>query len=183
MLEKIGIIISQFISSILLAKYLPREEFGTIAVVSGAYAFLQFINISIENVLIKDYQNFRESINETISLFIKINFAKTIILGFFCVAVSALYYFQTGKEAFIYTAFSLFFVLAMDTLISPFIIYSSLLFKQHIVTKLSLIRWGLNIIGLSFLIKFPTIKVVFIKDLLILILIWILWKYHAEKKL
>lgn len=181
--EKIGIILSQFISSILLSKYLPREEFGAIAVISGAYAFLQFVNIAIENILIKDYQKFQSSINETLSQFIQINILKTMVLFICCIVVGAIYYNQTERAVFIYTSLSLFFVLAMDIIISPLIIYASLLFKQEIVTKVSLIRWTLNIIGLSFLIRFPSIKTVLIKDLFILIFVILLWLHQAKKEL
>ena len=182
-LEKIGIIVSQFISSILLAKYLPREEFGVMAVISGAYAFLQFANIAIENILIKDYQKFQSSINETISQFIQINILKILFLSLCCFGIAAAYYSQSNRDVFIFASLSLLSVVAMDILISPLIIYASLLFKQNIVTKISLARWALNIIGLSFLIKYPSIKTVLVKDLVIFLLIIVFWFHQAKNKL
>lgn len=183
LLEKVGIIISQFISSVLLSKYLPRQEFGAIAVISGAYAFLQFINIAIENVLIKDYQAFHENIDGIISQFIQINLIKCVMLAVLCMGIAFAYFYETRSEMFIYVGLSLMFVMTMDVIISPIIIYSSLMFKQNLVTKVSLVRWTLNIIGLSFLLKYPTIKIVLIKDFAIFIIVLFLWKHQAEKHL
>ncbi|MDO9182886.1 MAG: hypothetical protein Q7U04_10785 [Bacteriovorax sp.] len=181
--EKIGIIISQFISSILLSRFLPREDFGGIAVITGAFAFVQFVNIAIENVLVKDFQTLKLSINESMSQFIQLNIIKVILISICCLSIGYAYYFYTGKTLFLYISCSLLLVLIMDILISPLIIYASLLYKQNLVTKISLIRWSLNVFGLCFLIKFPSLKVVLIKDLVVLVVVLILWYYYASREL
>lgn len=181
--EKLGIILSQFISSILISRFLPREEFGAIAVVSGAFAFIQFVNIAIENVLIRDYKKLESSVDEAIVQFIQANCLKISILFFVSMSIGLAYYTHTGKVFFIYASVSLLAVLAMDVLISPLIIYASILFKQNVVTKISFIRWTLNVLGLCFLIKYPTIKVVMVKDLLVLLVVLLVWFYYSKKDL
>lgn len=188
MMEKGGIVVAQFFSSILLAKYLPREEFGAIAVVSGIFAFLQFFNIAVENILVRDFYLYKESKDETqdvLSRFISINLLKSIFIGVIGLASGGLYYFQHSGDGtfFLYVTLSLTLVLVMDSLISPLILYSSLVFKQALVTKISLVRWSLNVGGLLFLMTFPSIKVVLLKDMLIFLVVILLWIHYTKKEL
>lgn len=184
-IEKGGILIAQFISSILLAKYLPVEEFGAIAVISGLFSFLQFFNIAFENILIRDYHLYKDSIEEGLSKFVTLNLLKSTIIGLVGISGGLVYYFlaSSGQIAFLYVIFSLVLILIMDSLISPLIIYAGLVFKQSLVTKISLIRWTLNVAGLSVLIFSPSIKVVFLKDLFIFFVVIILWFRLAKKDL
>ena len=168
-----------------MAKYLPMEEFGAIAVISGFFSFLQFFNIAFENILIRDYHLYRDSSDEGLSTFLTINLLKSTLIGLIGVSAGLVYYFlaSSGHVAFLYVTCSLVLILIMDSLISPLIIYASLIFKQSLVTKISLVRWTLNVGGLSVLIFSPSIKIVFLKDLFISFIVIYLWFKFAKKEL
>ncbi len=181
--EKGGILVSQFISSVLLSKYLPREQLGMLAVMSGAFAFLQFANVSLENILIRDFHEHKERIHDSLSQFFSFNMYKSLFLATIALGIGSFYYYSTGSSAFLLAALSLISVLVMDIWVSPLILYSTTVFEQKLVTKISFVRWGLNLLGLLLLIKWPDIKVVLGKDIVVFLTTIGCWKMASRKTL
>jgi len=182
-IEKIFIIFSQFFSSIIIAKHLPREEFGSLAVVAGVFAFLQVFNITFENIVLRDFLKTATNTSKMMSQFLMMNILKVVGLFFLASGVAFYFYFKDGRLLFVYTCLIFFLVMAMDILVSPFVIYASTVFKQKIVTKISIVRWTLNVLFLAPLVLYPTLKILIVKDCLILIVILLLWSVAIKKEL
>ena len=74
--EKFFLIGVQFISSIILIRLLPREDYGIIGVVAGYYAFVNIINISMESIILRDHGNYDIDLPRIMHSFFIFNLAK-----------------------------------------------------------------------------------------------------------
>lgn len=182
-IEKIYILLAQFLVSLLLTRFLPREEFGAMGVVAGAYAFIQFFNIALESTILRDYQKLSSSLEEVLSQFVMINIWKSVLISIVGLIIGISLYWTQGKIYFLYASFSFLFVMIMDIAISPFVILASTVFDQKLVTRISLLRWTLNTFVLLGLYYFRSLQYVMIKDFFLMIATIIVWHYFLKKRL
>ncbi len=181
-LEKGGLIAASFFSSLLLIRFLPREQYGVIGVVAGYYTFVQFFNLALENILLREHSNYREKLPTAIYSFSVINVLKSVLFFILALILSCFLPGLYGNETFVYALFSSSLVLMIDSLISPFVILASARFEQKLVTKINLWRSLMGLILLLGLYFNPSLKFVLIKDVIVFALTLFFWG-QASKKL
>lgn len=79
--EKLFVIAVQFLSSILVIRLLPRDDYGVIGVVAGYFAFVSFINVSLESIMLKEHKAFDEKRKEVLQAFSFSIFSKRSFLS------------------------------------------------------------------------------------------------------
>ncbi|MGZ3790410.1 MAG: lipopolysaccharide biosynthesis protein [Bacteriovorax sp.] len=182
-IEKIYILLVQFAVSLLLTRFLPREEFGAMGVVAGAYAFIQFFNVAFESTILREYHKYSSSLDDVISQFVMINTWKSGLISVAGLLIGGSFYLVQGKIYFLYASLSFLFVMIMDIAVSPFVILASTVFDQKLVTRISLVRWTLNAFMLLGLYFFRSIKFVMMKDFILMAVTIIVWHYYLKKRL
>lgn len=182
-LEKVYILITQFVASLILTRFLPREEFGAMGVVAGTYAIIQFFNVAVESTILREYKKYSISLDEVLSQFVAFNALKSLLISLVALLIGAGLYFSQGKIYFLYASLSFLFVMIMDIAISPFIVLASTVLDQKLVTKVSIIRWSINALLLLGLFYFRSLKYIMIKDFILMTITIFIWHYFARKKL
>lgn len=181
--EKFFLIGVQFIASIILIRFLPREDYGVIGVVAGYYAFVNVINISMESIILRDHSKYDIDLPRIMHSFFIFNLAKS---GLFLVIAAVLSLFLSSVYArhdFIYAIFSITFILIADSMTAPLVIYAAAKFNQKLVTKISMVRAGLNLVLLAGLYFIPKLAFIACKDLIVNIIFIAIWFAIARKHL
>lgn len=181
LIEKGGLIAASFFVSLLLIRYLPREDYGVIGIVAGYYTFAQLFNLALENVLLRDHKNFGDRLPTVLFSFSLFNLFKTFLLFIFSLGLIFLLPAIYQSTHFIFAILSSFLVLMTDSLISPLIILASARFEQKLVTKMNLARLLMGLGLLIGLIYYPSLQFVLFKDLLVSLVTLTLWYKLAEK--
>jgi O-antigen/teichoic acid export membrane protein len=182
-IEKFSIIGTQFLLSFFLVRMLEREEYGIIGVVAGYFVFINFINISLESVMLRDHKVYEQNLEKYFLNFFLFNLFKC---GLFIViaAVFSIYltnhYDDTG---FIYAIISMTVILIADALVAPLVIYTTSKFNQKMVTKIAIVRSLLNIILILGLLFSPTLQYNAMKDLIVSIIFVMVWFKYSGKVL
>jgi len=183
LIEKFVLIGFQFITSIIIIRNLPREDYGVIGVVAGYFVFLSFFNISMESIILRDHKNYEGKEKEILSNFLIFNIFKSIMFLFFAIVLSVLLINMFQKIEFIYSIFSITILLIAESLVSPFVIYFTAKFNQKLVTKISVIRAILNLFLTMGLFIYPTLKYILVKDIFISLFYVFVWFYLVYKYL
>lgn len=181
--EKFFLIGVQFIASIILIRLLPREDYGVIGVVAGYYAFVNVINVSMESIILRDHGNYDIDLPRIMHSFFIFNLAKS---GLFLIIASMLSLFLSSVYArhdFIYAIFSITFILIADSMTAPLVIYAAAKFNQKLVTKISMIRAGLNLVLLAGLFYIPKLAFIAFKDFIVSLAFILIWFAIARKDL
>ena len=181
LIEKGGLIVASFLTSILLIRYLPREEYGIIGIVGGYFTFAQFFNLALENIILRDHKDYGEKLPTVIYSFSVFNIAKCLLLSVFALVLCFLLPGFYNNSQFIFGIISATMVLMTDALISPLIVLASARFEQKLVTKLNLVRLSLGLSLLLGLIFFPSLKYVLVKDVLVSFVTLTIW-FHLSKR-
>ncbi|HIP34315.1 MAG TPA: hypothetical protein EYG89_06350 [Bacteroidia bacterium] len=179
-IEKFFIIGVQFISSIILIRLLPREDYGIIGIVMGYFAFINIVNISLESIILRDHKKFDDNLHEVMQSFFMFNLLKSILFILIAFALSILLSNICENSGFIYAIWSITFITISDAITAPFVIYFSSKFNQKLVTKISILRYTLGLIILLGLYYYPELWFVAVKDFIISILFigfWILTSF------
>lgn len=182
-IEKIYIIAIQFITSILLIRLLPREDYGIIGIVVGYFAFINLINISLESIILRDHKKFDNNLNDVMQNFFAFNFLKSIFFVFIAIVLSLVLSNMYNNSGFIYAIWSITFITIADAITAPLIIYFSSKFNQKLVTKISIFRYTLNLILLTGLFVYPELWFIALKDFIVSLVYIVIWFYVSRNKL
>ncbi|WP_035589106.1 lipopolysaccharide biosynthesis protein [Hippea jasoniae] len=183
LIEKFVLIGFQFITSIIIIRNLPREDYGIIGVVAGYFVFLNLLNISMESIILRDHKNYEGKEKEILSNFLIFNIIKSMIFLFFAIVLSVLLINMFEKIEFIYSIFSITTLLIAESLVAPFVIYFTAKFNQQLVTKISIAKATLNLLLTIGLFMYPTLEYILIKDIFVSFFYVSVWFYLVYKYL
>lgn len=178
LVEKFFLIGTHFILSFFLVRLLNRQDYGVIGVVAGYFVFINFLNISLEAIILRDHKDYSENLNKYFLNFSIFNIIKIFLFIIMAIIISIILVNSKNNLNFIYGVISVTSIIIADAFVAPILIYTTSIFKQKIVTRIAMIRSILNIILTCGLFFFPTLKYVAIKDLIvssIYIVIWIIY--------
>ncbi len=164
LLEKAGLIGGQFISSILLIRFLERSDYGIIGIVAGTYTFVNIFNLSLEAIIFRDHKLYKKDLNKIFYNFFLFAMAKSFVFISIGLFLSALLSKSYQNHNFIFGIISITSVFIAESFVSPCVIYASSQFEQKIVTQINLCRSLINMFLLLGLIYMPSIKYIAIKD-------------------
>lgn len=182
-IEKIYIIAIQFITSILLIRLLPREDYGIIGIVVGYFAFVNLINISLESIILRDHKKFDNNLNNVMQNFFAFNFLKSMLFVFIAIVLSLVLSNMYNNIGFIYAIWSITFITIADAITAPLIVYFSSKFNQKLVTKISIFRYTLSLILLTGLFVYPELWFIALKDFIVSLVYIVIWFYVSRNKL
>ena len=183
LIEKFILIGFQFITSIIIIRNLPREDYGIIGVVAGYFVFLSFFNISMESIILRDHKSYEGKEKEILSNFLIFNIFKSIMFLFFAIVLSVILINIFQKTKFIYSIFSITILLIAESLVAPFVIYFTAKFNQKLVTKISTIKATLNLLLTIGLFMYPTLQYILVKDVFVSLFYVSVWFYLVYKYL
>jgi O-antigen/teichoic acid export membrane protein len=181
--EKVTMMLLQLISTIIIIRLLPRDDYGVIGIVVGYFAFVSILNISLESVILRDHQKFDKKINLMMQNFLAFNIYKAIFFIFIAILMSFFASLAYENSNFKYAIWSMTFIILADSITAPFIIYFTSKFNQKLVTKISILRFSLSLILLLGLFVYPNIWYIALKDFIISAIYIGLWIYIAKDKL
>lgn len=181
--EKATMMLLQLISTIIIIRLLPRDDYGVIGIVVGYFAFVSILNISLESVILRDHQKFDKKINLMMQNFLAFNIYKAIFFIFIAILMSFFASLSYENSNFKYAIWSMTFIILADSITAPFIIYFTSKFNQKLVTKISVLRFSLSLILLLGLFVYPSIWFIALKDFIISAIYISLWLYIAKDKL
>lgn len=179
--EKAGIMVIQFLISLILIRNLERELFGVIAVVGGSFALTNFINFPLENFLLKEEKNEKELLNKSLNQYLTFSFGKVILFVMIALLGTLVVSYMAYSVNYLYAIWSFCFVLILDTMASPFIMLSSVMLRQELITKISFVRWTLSILLLLPLFYSQSLIWVLIKDIIVCIVTLSFWVFQTKK--
>ena len=182
-IEKIYIIVIQFITSIILIRLLPREDYGIIGIVVGYFAFVNLINISLESIILRDHKKLDENITDVMQNFFMFNFFKSILFIIVASVLSLVLSNIYENNGFLYAIWSITFITIADALTTPLIIYFSSKFNQKLVTKISILRYTLSLILLSGLFIYPELWYIALKDFFVSFVFVLGWFFISKNQL
>ena len=182
-IEKIYIIAIQFITSIILIRLLPREDYGIIGIVVGYFAFANIVNISLESIILRDHKKFDDNLSDVMQKFFAFNLFKSILFIFIAIVLSLVLSNIYENSGFIYAIWSITFITIADTITAPLIIYFSSKFNQKLVTKISIFRYTLSLILLTGLFVYPGLWFIALKDFIVSFIFILIWFYVSSNKL
>jgi O-antigen/teichoic acid export membrane protein len=181
--EKFFIIGIQFISSIILIRMLPRDDYGIIGVVAGYFAFVQIMNISLESIILRDHKKFDDNLQGVMQDFYGFNLYKSAFFIAIAFGLSSILSSLYENSGFVYAIWSITFIMIADSVTAPFVIYFASKFNQKLVTKISVLRSAIGFFLLLGLMIYPHLWYVALKDLIVSLIFVSLWIYLAVTKL
>ena len=173
--DRAFVILAMFGATILMIRFLPREDYGIIGVVAGYGAFVQVVNIALENVILKEHKEYQENIEKYLLNFIIFSVAKSLIFLVIGIVLAMLLPSIYSEPGFYWAVLSLTLVLVGDSIISPLVLYASTQYKQKWVTIVNVVRYSLNVVVLFGLIYWPSLSFVFVKDIIITLSTLFIW--------
>jgi O-antigen/teichoic acid export membrane protein len=180
-IEKAGIMIIQFLISLIMIRNLEREMFGVIAIVGGSFALTNFINFPLENFLLKEEKNKKENLNRSLNQYLTFSFGKVLLFVAIALISTCFIVYKNYSMNYLCAIWSCCFVLILDTMASPFIFLSSVLLQQKLITRISFIRWTLSILLLLPLFYSQSLVWVLIKDIIVCIVTLSCWIFQTRK--
>lgn len=180
--EKFFILGVQFISSIILIRLLPRDDYGIIGIVMGYFVFVNIANISLESIILRDHKKFDENLTEIMQDFFMFNIYKSMLFVLTAFILSFVLSSLYENSGFIYAIWSITFIIIAESITNPFVIYFSSKFNQKLVTKISIARSLFGLTLLLGLFAFPYLWYVALKDLIVNSLFICLWVFLTIKK-
>ena len=180
--EKVVIMIIQLVSTILIIRLLPRDDYGVIGIIVGYYAFISILNISLESVIVRDHNKYEYKTHEILNNFVMFNILKGIVFIVIALIMSVLFYYTYQNSSFVFAIWSITFITIADSLVAPFMIYSTSKFNQKLVTKISIFRYSLSLLLLIGLFIYPHIWFIAIKDFIVSVVFVVIWCYVVSVK-
>ncbi len=173
--EKFLSIGTQFILSIILIRLLDREDYGIIGIVIGYFVFVNFLNISIESIILRDHKKITENINKYFLNFFVFNFIKIFLILILSFVIGVTLFQINNDMNFVFAVISTTSILIADSIIAPLMTYSTAKFNQKVVTKFTSIRILLNLLFCMGLFFYPTLSFVALKDVIVSVIYIIIW--------
>ena len=167
LLERGVFVFGQFIVSFMMIKALDIRDYGTLGLIAGYYVFLNFFNVAVETILLRDHLMLKGKIEQTLySLFIFNLFKALVLLILFLMFIPVLEVKATAN-GLIWGVLAFYFPVFADCLVSPFLIFATIQFKQKNVTYLSTCRVLISIVLTSLLFLFPDLRYLAFKEFLV----------------
>ena len=173
-LEKFFQIVSGFVTSFFIIRLLEREKFGVIGIVAGFYALVNIFNFSYESIIIRDHKKMNEA---DIGHFLAFSIFKMIALFVLSLMLAIYLNMNFSNSDFYYAVGSIFLVFSIDFLSAPIVLVATSRFRHDLVSLVSFFRYFLNVVILLGLFYFPTLKYIFIKDLIVFSVILVSWVF------
>lgn len=176
-----GIVLSgQFLTMFLVIRLLPRELYGFMGIAAGLFTFVHFMNLSLESILYRDHKSYESRPSFYLRHFLYFTGAKALIILLLGATLSVwgIYYYQSTEVLYAIASFSVIF--AADAIIAPFMVYASSTLRHQLITKISVVRNTLTILSSFGLIYFPSLRYLFVRDLLISFLMMACWLVVAK---
>jgi|GEM_PF-4496801 len=180
-IEKIILIGTQFVLSFFLIRMLDRNDYGIIGVVTGYFVFVNFVNIGLESIMLRDHKKYEKDTSKYFLNFLIFNFIKILIFLVVAASLSLWLVFYYDDIGFLYAISSITIILIADTFVSPFLIYTTTKLKQNVVTKIATFRSILNIVLILGLILSPSLEYNALKDLIVSLLYMSIWVIYSKK--
>jgi O-antigen/teichoic acid export membrane protein len=171
-LEKLFQILSGFIASFFIIRMIDRESYGVIGIVAGFYALVSIFNFSYESIIVRDHKNIEKS---ELGHFMAFSVLKMLVLFLLSSLLSIYLYFQYNAFDFVYAVGSIFLVFAIDFLSAPIVLYLTSKFRHDLISKVSFVRYLANVLILLGLFIYPSLKYIFIKDILVFVIVSFSW--------
>ncbi|WP_127717977.1 lipopolysaccharide biosynthesis protein [Halobacteriovorax sp. HLS] len=179
-LEKLFQILSGFVSSFFIIRMLERESYGVIGIVAGFYALVNIFNFSYEAIIVRDHKKFDD---DELGHFLAFSLYKMIVLFFLSLVLAIGLSFQHSNFEFYYAVGSIFAVFSLDFLSAPIVLLATSRFRHDLVSKVSFLRYVLNVVLLGGLFYYPNLKYLFIKDIFVLFVVSVAWIIVLKKSL
>lgn len=182
-MEKVIIALAQFISSILMVRFLGNEGVGILAIAGGIFSFISIVNISWESILLRNNVVKTENLQNYFDKFLFFNILKSITIMTFAIIAGLAVAKSYQNQGLLWAILSYALICVLDIIISPFIILCSTQYKQKVVTAMVMLRWGFHLILLTGFLKWPTLEYALIKECLLLFVMIGSWGYVGHKYL
>lgn len=180
-IEKLSSIGSQFLISILLIRLLSREDYGIIGAVVGYFVFVNFINISIESIILRDHKKISTNISKYFSNFFYFNIVKSSIILVIALILSFYLVNHTDNMDYFYAIISYTSILIADACAAPLILFTTAKLDQRRVTFFTAVRLGTNVFLSLGLFLFPSIMYIALKDIVVSIVFLLIWFIYFIK--
>lgn len=179
-LEKLFQILSGFVSSFFIIRMLERESYGVIGIVAGFYALVNIFNFSYEAIIVRDHKKFEET---ELGHFLAFSLYKMIVLFLLSLMLAIGLSVQHTNFEFYYAVGSIFMVFSLDFLSAPIVLLATSKFRHDLISKVSFVRYVLNVALLIGLIYFPNLKYLFFKDVIVFLVVSCLWIFVLKNEL
>ncbi len=180
-LEKGFIVLGQFLAVVILVRGLAREDFGILGAMAAYFTFVQLINISAESVIFRDFHEHREDPGRALGTFTAFNALKAVLFLATGACLGHFLAIKTENLGFFWAALSFSVTLALDGLLGPFTMLANLHFKQGLATRLSILRYTVNVSLLLGLFFWKSLLFVLLKDIALAILVLYAWNSVSRK--
>ena len=171
--DKISNLILQGYSFYMIINYLPLEEYGLINSVAGCLVIFFFFNISISSILLRDHNEINRAKYKSLVIF---NLFKIPIYIFFSIIIFFFLEYNYNKfNVLLLIIIYFIFIFIRTTLIEIHLTKLVCDFKQKKITYINLICNLINIILVSGIIFFPSVKYIFFKESIFTIFYLLIW--------
>jgi len=173
----------QIISSILLIKFLSADEYGILGITNGYLALISFINITPENVILRDYDRIKNKIGEHIYVYKIINYMKSGVMIIVLMPTAYLLASGYGSPLFYWAVAALGSQLIAESCTSVYTVVLATQFRQGLILKVRFIRALVTLLITAFFPLFPSLAFVMIRDVSVSLLMIGVWTYVGKSHL
>lgn len=181
--EKLILILSQFISGIIIIRNLERTDYGLLGIFAGYFVFLNLFNLSIESILIRDFKKYTVNLNLRLESFIQFNLIKSFLIFLLSIPITIHLFYSFNTVKIFYVFGISFALLVSQTLISPLITYFTVIFNQKKVTIFNSIKVITRLVFLMLLFFYPSLLVYFLVEFTVSTISFGVWFYIGKKEL
>lgn len=182
-IEQFIVLLSQFVSGVIIIRTLPREEYGLLGIAAGYFVFLQVLNISAESIILRDHKLYETEIEKRLKFFISFSYIKFLLFVVItCVLGGYLTYALNSYNVFLALGISLV-VMSSQFLTSPFVLYQSSKLNHSTVTKITSIKVLTRLVLLIGLFYNGSLAYYFIVELFTAIFFVFIWYYNFAKRI
>jgi len=176
-------IFSSFITSLIVIRFISRESYGHLGLVVGVFSLINFLNISLESILLRDHKKFEGKMDKVMSSFLFFNLIKvTILIAISLIAGQYLQY-KYNNHDIMYAVYIQIILLVTDVLVSPWVLYASSQFKQSVVARMTFVRALSNSVLTLGVILFPTLEFIVVKEFTVSAIFLLFWFFKGVPKL
>lgn len=175
-IEKVMVILFQFLAGIMLVRLLGEQKFGIMGVAAGGLSIISLLNISWEAVIFRKLEALGQK-------FFYFNIIKSILILILAMIAGFFLSLKFSDTDYIWGMLALTLPLIYDNMASYYLLLSSLQFKQKIATVIVTIRWVLNLILMIGLFFFPTLSYVVFKEFILLVVLLSIWSHVLPRYL
>lgn len=176
--EKFASIGAQFILSIIIIRLLSREDYGIIGAVVGYFVFVNFLNISIESIILRDHKKISENLKGYFSNFFIFNIIKSMLILIVSILIG-LYLIKTKDNInYMYAIISYASIFISDSIVAPILVYTTANLNQKMVTKFTAIKILLNLFLSVGLLIYPSLTYLALKDIIVSSVYIFIWFFY-----